>query len=87
MRTSVGQVTRRGVLRCRQQVLGTEYVALGEGRKEALLTDAVLSFIRPELSGSCVRVVEYNQGGIALADTLLSSASSKRIDVRFHFVR
>ena len=29
-----------------------EYVALGEGVKEALFTGAVLSFICPELSGS-----------------------------------
>ena len=64
-----------------------EYVALGEGVKEALFTGAVLSFICPELSGSCVRVFEDNQGAIALAQNPLSSARSKHIDVRFHFVR
>ena len=64
-----------------------EYVALGEGVKEALFTAAVLSFIYPELSGSCVRVFEVNQGGIALAENPLNSARNKHIDVRFHFVR
>ena len=64
-----------------------EYVGLGEGVKEALFTGAVLTFICSELTGSCVRVFEYHQGAIALAENPLSSARSKRIDVRFHFVR
>ena len=41
----------------------------------------------PELSGSCVRSFEDNQGTIALADNPLSSARSKHIDIHFHFVR
>ena len=64
-----------------------EYVALGERVKETLFTGAVLAFICLELSGSCVRVLEDNQGAIALAENPLSSAPSKHIDVRFHFVR
>ena len=64
-----------------------EYVVLGEGVKEAFLTGAVLSFICPELSGSCVGVFQDNQGGIALAEKPLSSARGKHIDVRFNFVR
>ena len=64
-----------------------EHVALGEGVKETLFTGAVLPFIRPELSGSCVRVFEDNQGAIALAENPLSFARSTHIDVRFHFVR
>ena len=55
--------------------------------KEALFTSAVLSFICPELSGSCIRVFKDNQGAIALAENPLSSARSKHIDVRFYFVR
>ena len=47
----------------------------------------MLSCICRELSGSCVRVFEENQGGIALAQNPLSSARSKHIDIRFHFVR
>ena len=65
----------------------SKYVALGEVVKEALSTGAVLSVICPELSGSCVRVFEDNQGGIALAENPLSSVRSKHMDVRFHFVR
>ena len=64
-----------------------EYAALGEGVKDALFAGAVLSFICPELTESWVRVFEDNQGGIALAENLLSSAQSKHINVRFHFVR
>ena len=63
-----------------------EYVALGVGVKEALFTGAVLSFVCPELRGSCVRVFEDNQGAIELAANPLSSARSKYIDVHFHFV-
>ena len=55
--------------------------------KEALFTGAVLSFIFPELTGSCVRVFEHNQRAIARAENPLSSARTKYIDVRFHFVR
>ena len=64
-----------------------EYVALGEGVKEALFSGAVLSFLCPELSGSCVRVFEDNEGAKALAENPLSSTWSKHIYVRFHFSR
>ena len=59
---------------------------LVEGVKKALFTGAALSFVCPELSGSCVRVFEDSQGAIALAANPLSSTRSKRIDVHFHFV-
>ena len=62
-------------------------VVLGEGVKDALFTIAVLSFICPDLSGSCARVFEDTQGAIALAENLLSSSRSKHIDVRFNFDR
>ena len=62
------------------------YVVLGEGVKEALFTGAVLSFVCPEQSSSCVRVFEDNQVAVTLVDNTLSSARSKHIDVRFHFV-
>ena len=55
--------------------------------KEALFTGAVFPLIYLELNGSCVRVFEDNQGAIALAENLLSSARSKHIDVCFHFLR
>ena len=43
--------TQRCVTLCTAKA---EYVALGEGVKEALFTETLLSFICPELSGSCV---------------------------------
>ena len=52
-----------------------------------MFTGAVLTFICPELGGSCVRVFEDNQGAIASAENPLISARSKHIDVRFYFVR
>ena len=55
--------------------------------KEDLFTGAILSFVCPEPSGSCVRDFEDNQGGIALAENPLSSARKKHIVVRFYFVR
>ena len=81
---SVGQVVLKGVLRCPQQK--TDYVALAEGVKEALFTGAMPSFGCPELSGSCVRVFEDNQGAIALATNPLNSSRSKHMEVHFHFV-
>ena len=55
--------------------------------KEASFTGAVVSFICPERSGSCIRVSEDNQGAIALAENPLSSTRTEHIDVWFHFVR
>ena len=48
---------------------------------------AVLSFIAPETSGSSIQVLEDNQGAMALVQNPLSSARSKHIDVRYHFIR
>lgn len=64
-----------------------EYVALGDGVKEALFRRAGLSFIAPELTGSSIRALEDNQGAIAPAENHLSSARSKHIDVRLHYYR
>ena len=47
---------------------------------------AVLSFIAPETCGASVRVLEDNQATKELIENPLSSARSKHIDVRFHFV-
>ena len=64
-----------------------EYIAAGEGVKEALFVRAVLSFIAPETSGASIKVLEDNQGAKALIENPLSSARSKHIDVRYHFIR
>ena len=48
---------------------------------------AVLSFIAPETCGASIKVLEDNQGTKAPIENPLSSARSKHIDVRFHFIR
>ena len=48
---------------------------------------AVLSFIAPETSGTSIKVLENNQGAKAQIENPLSSAQSKHIDVRYHFIR
>ena len=64
-----------------------EYVALGDGVKEALFVKGVLSFIIPSISENCIKVFVDNDGAILLANNPLSSARTKHIDVRFHFIR
>ena len=64
-----------------------EYVALGDGVKEALFVNAVVSFIVPSLSEKSIRLLVDNEGTIKLAANPLSSARTKYIDVRFHFIR
>ena len=39
----------------------TEYIAAGDGVKEALFVRAVLSFIAPETSGASIKVLGDNQ--------------------------
>ena len=63
-----------------------EYIAAGEGAKEALFERAVLSFIAPETSGASIKVLEDNQGVKTLIENPLSSARSKHIDLHFHFI-
>ena len=64
-----------------------EYIAAGDGVKEARFVRAELSFIAPETSGASIKVLEGNQGAKVLIKNSLSSARSKHIDVRFHFIR
>ncbi|CAB1110629.1 unnamed protein product [Ectocarpus sp. CCAP 1310/34] len=63
-----------------------EYLAAGEGVKEALHVRAVLSFVAPETSGEKIKVLEDNKGALALVQNPFSSARSKHIDVRYHFI-
>ncbi|CAB1105479.1 unnamed protein product [Ectocarpus sp. CCAP 1310/34] len=62
-------------------------IAAGEGVKEALFVGGVLSFIAPETSGAKIKVLEDNKGALALIENPFSSARSKHINVRFHFIR
>ncbi|CAN0299130.1 unnamed protein product [Ectocarpus fasciculatus] len=64
-----------------------EYIAGAEGVKESLFVRNVLSFMAPETCGASIKVLEDNQGAIALIENPLSSARSKHIDVRYHFIR
>ena len=52
-----------------------------------MFTRGVLSFMAPETSGAKIRVLEDNEGALALVQNPFSSARSKHIDVRFHFIR
>ena len=61
-----------------------EYLMAGDGVKESLFVRAVLSFIVHETSGASIKILEDNLGTEAL---VLSSARSKHINVRFHFIR
>ncbi|CAB1115659.1 unnamed protein product [Ectocarpus sp. CCAP 1310/34] len=70
-----------------QSTTEAEYIAAGEGVKEALFVRGVLSFIAPETSGATIRVREDNEGALALVQNPFSSARSKHIDERFHFIR
>ena len=64
-----------------------EYVALRDGVKEVLFAKSVASFLVPSLSQETIKVFVDNDGAIKLASNPLSSARTKHIDVRFHFVR
>ena len=58
-----------------------EYIAAGDGVKEALFVPAVLCSITPGTSG------EDSEGAKALIENPLSSARRKHIDMRFHSIR
>ena len=60
---------------------------MGDGVKEALFVRNLLSFVLPSEKQKVLRVLEDNQGAIALAKNPLGSSNSKHIDVRHHFIR
>ena len=64
-----------------------EYVAMGDGVKEALFVRGVLSFLVPNHKLGGIAVLEDNEGAKASAENPLSSSDSKHIDVRYHFRR
>ena len=70
-----------------QSTAEAEYLAAAEGVKEALYVRSVLSFVAPETNGAKIRVLEDNEGALALVQNPFSSARSKHIDVRYHFIR
>ena len=60
---------------------------MGDGVKEALFVNGLLVFLRPSDKIGKIRVLEDNEGAIALAEKPLSSDNSKHIDMRHHFLR
>ncbi|CAB1115195.1 unnamed protein product [Ectocarpus sp. CCAP 1310/34] len=70
-----------------QSTSEAEYLAMGDGVKEALFEDGMLQFLRPSEKSREIKVLEDNEGAIALADNPLSSGRRKHIDVRHHFLR
>lgn len=57
-----------------------EYLALGNGVKEAIFTKNIVTFVAPKVQGK-IRVLEDNQGAVALVENPLSFARSQQIDV------
>ena len=70
-----------------QSTSEAEYLAMGDGVKEALFVNGMLQFLRPSAKPRKIDVLEDNEGAIALAENPMSSCRSKHIDVRHHFLR
>ena len=70
-----------------QSTSEAEYLAMGDGVKEALFVNGMLQFLRPSKKPRKIDVREDNSGAIALAENPLSSCRSKHIDVRHRFLR
>ena len=64
-----------------------EYVALAVGIKETIFLRYILSFIFPDRDFGCTLVKEDNVGAIPLAKNPATTANSKHIDTRHHFIR
>ena len=60
---------------------------MGEVVKEALFVRNVLEFLVPGVHKPPIVVYEDNEGAIKLADNPLSTARTRHIDVRHHFLR
>ena len=65
----------------------SEYLAVGDIVKEALFLRNILEFFDPGQSMVSIPVHEDNAGSIKLVESPLSSARSRHIDIRHHFVR
>ena len=70
-----------------QSTSEAEYLAMGDGVKEALFVNGMLQFLRPSRRPRKIDVLEDNGGAIALAENPLSSSRSKHIGVGHHFLR
>ena len=70
-----------------QSTSEAEYLAMGDGVKEALFVNGMLQFLRPRRKPRNIDVLEDNEGAITLAENPLSSSRSNHIDMRHHFLR
>ena len=70
-----------------QSTSEAEYLAMGDGVKEALFVNGMLQFLRPSRKPRKIDVLEDNEGAIALAENPLNSSRRKHIDVRHHFFK
>ena len=64
-----------------------EYISAAEGLKDGLFVHSILAFVAPETQTESILVRDDNEGAIALIQNPMSSARTKHIDVRFHFIR
>ena len=70
-----------------QSTSEAEYLAMGDGVKEALFVNGILQFLKPSMKPRKIDILEDNEGVMELAQNPLSSSRSKHIDVRHHFLR
>ena len=64
-----------------------KYVAMPRETKTSLVTQVVLDFVQPHLSGRAIDMYADNEGVKALAENPQGSHRSKHKGVRFHFLR
>ena len=70
-----------------QSTSGAEYLAMGDGVKEALFVNGMLQFLRPSRKPRKIDILKDNEEAIAFAENPLTSSKSKHIGVRHHFLR
>ena len=64
-----------------------EYVAIGEGLKDAIFLRHVWSFVFPNTRVGCTIVREDNMGALHSVANPVTTPNSKHIDIRHHFIR
>ena len=64
-----------------------EYVGLGDTVKELFFYILVWRFMLPGKGMPCFPIFEDNQGEVKLTQNPVSNSTSKKVDVRHHFLR
>ena len=65
----------------------SEYIAMGDGAREGLFVHQVLSFMDRGFKSTDFLILADNQGAIRLGTNPHSSARSRHIDIRHHWLR